>query len=201
MPGSALITLLACACAAVLAGCGSGDEQGTIPAGDSEQLLTLLDGIEDNVAGGSCEIARKQAEEFVDEVNLLPAEVDDEVKGGLREAGGRLVELSEDPEQCEETTGETGLGGVEPPPEETTTTTAPPTETTTTTTETEPEEEPQQGPSEEQGGSSGPDSGPGGGGPPAGAPPGGEEGEVTIEPPSDEGPTSGGIGDEKVPER
>jgi hypothetical protein len=199
MRGRTQITLLACVCAAALAGCGSEDE-GTIPQDDSDRLITLLDGIDENVAGGNCDIARDQVDEFNDAVNDLPAEVDDEVKQGIQEAAGRLAELSDDPSQCDETTGETGFDQLEPTTEPTTT--EAPTTTETTTTETEKEAPPDTG--AEDGG--GPSQGPGGGGasgpgPGGGGPTSGEtgEGEVTIEPGTEEPPTSGGIGEQKVP--
>ena len=48
MPGRPQIALLACLSAVALGGCGS-DEEGTIPVGNSNQLVQILDGIEDNV--------------------------------------------------------------------------------------------------------------------------------------------------------
>lgn len=196
MPGRIQITLLACLCAAALAGCGS-DVEGTIPKSNSDDLINLLDGIEENVAGGNCEIAQEQANEFVDAVNDLPAEVDDEVKGGLQDAAARLEDLSNEPSECEETTGETGFDELEPTPAPTTTTT--PT-TTETTTEPEEEEDDEEEPPPAENGDNG-------GGPPRGGPPasppggGGGEGTVTIEPPSEDDPTSGGIGGDKGPRR
>jgi hypothetical protein len=200
MPGRPQITLLACLLAAAVGGCGS-DEDGTIPSGNSETLIMLLGGIEDNVAGGNCELAQKQASEFVAEVNLLPAEVDDEVKAGLQDAARRLEDLSNDPSQCEDTTGETGFDELEPTTTEPTTTTETPTTTTepetetTTTTDTEQQEEEQPEEDEEapaptqpeDGGEDGTDGGTG-------------QGTVTIEP-AEEDPTSGGIGGERGPRR
>jgi cobalamin biosynthesis protein CobT len=203
MPGRTQITLLACLCAAVLAGCGS-DEEGTIPQDNSAQLIDRLDAVEERVAAGDCESAQQQADAFVAEVNELPAEVDDEVKGGLQDGADRLVELSND--QCEDTTGETGFDNLEPTTTTPTTTTPTTTETTTTetdeettTTETAEEdgeedaEEQQPTPPEDAGG--GPDTG---GGPPI-SPPGGGGGEGTVPIPGDDEPTSGGIGGDKGP--
>jgi hypothetical protein len=197
MPGRPQITLLACLFAVALAGCGS-DEEGTIPDRNSEQLVTILDGIEDNVAAGNCELAQDQASELVNAANDLPAEVDDEVKGGIQDAAHRVEEFTTEPSQCEETTGESGFDELEEP---TTTTEAPTTteteqtttetEETTTTTETAEEEQDQPSPAPPAPPAppeDGSDSGPGGGT---------GEGTVTIEPPSDEDPTSGGIGGEK----
>jgi hypothetical protein len=199
MPGRPQLSLLACLLAVALGGCGS-DEEGTIPESNSNDLLTLLDGIEQSVAGGNCDVAQKQADEFVDAVNQLPAEVDDEVKGGIQEAAAQLRELSNEPSQCEDTTGPTDFENLEPTTT-TPTTTEPPTTTetkdTTTTTTTEPEEEEQAPPEEEPPSENG--GGPPSGAPPAGTPPG--QGEVEIEPPSEDEPTSGGIGGEKGPRR
>jgi hypothetical protein len=196
MPGRIQITLLACLCAAFLAGCGS-DVEGTIPNSNSDELISLLDGIEEDVAGGNCELAQDHANEFVDAVNRLPAEVDDEVKGGLQDAAARLEDLSKDQSQCEDTTGETGFDELEPTTAPTTTTT--PT-TTETTTEPEEEEDDEEEPPPAENGDNG--GGPPGGGPPASPPGGGGgEGTVTIEPPSDDDPTSGGIGGDKGPRR
>ena len=192
MAGRPQIALLACLCAAVPAGCGS-NEEGTIPSSNSQQMITLLDAVDEDVASGDCDLAESHAREFVDAVNLLPAEVDDEVKGGLQDAAARLVDLSTDPDQCEATTGDSGVGGVDPTTETTTTTTPPP--TTETTTDTDDEEDQPPPPDDNSGeGGGGPGSSGGGGG--SGGDPG-SEGEVTIEPPSDEGPTSGGIGGDK----
>jgi hypothetical protein len=180
MPGRAQITLLACLCAAAIAGCGS-DEEGTIPSQNSEQLISLLDAIERDVASGDCELAQDHAQEFVAGVNLLPADVDREVKGGLQEAAGRLAQLSTDTSQCE-TTGASGPEGVEPVEP-----TTEPAVTDTTSTTTTGDEQP---PPEDTGDDSGqgpPQTPPGQGGTPPGQQNTG----------GDDGPTSGGIGGEK----
>ncbi len=186
MPGRALITLCAAAWAVAIAGCGS--DGGTIPSGDSEDMLSLLGGIEENVAAGNCDIAQGQVEQLAGVVDGLPQDVDAEVREGLDQATANLSELASNPEQCEDASGTTDLGGVEPEPE--TTTPEPETTTTTTTsssTTTEPEEEPAPEEETDEG-----DEGTGGG--PTETPPG-QDGEAPGN--SGEGPASGGIGGEK----
>ena len=180
MPGRAQISLLACLCAAALAGCGS-DDGGTIPSQNSAALLSLLSGIEENVAGGNCDLAQEQAGDFVDEVNQLPADVGSEVKGALQAAAARLVDLAADPEQCEAITGDTGLGGVQSTPVEPTTepeVTTTEEMTTETTTEPPPDE--------------GDDDSDDGGGPPETPP--GQDGTPPGQSDGDEGGGSGGVG-------
>lgn len=130
-------SLLVVVTAALLAGCGSGDE-GTIPSGDADDLINLLNAVEAAVAEQDCGTAQDNADQFVTVVNNLPSEVDDEVKDGLRQAGERMTALSRDPGQCETEGGATG-------PQETTTaetTTEQEPTTSSTTEETTTEEEP-----------------------------------------------------------
>ncbi len=61
MPGRTKITLLACLCAAVVAGCGS-DGDGTIPPENAQTMIALLDGVENNAQDGSCDLAQAQAD-------------------------------------------------------------------------------------------------------------------------------------------
>ena len=130
-------SLLVIVTGVLIAGCGSGDE-GTIPSGDADNLINLLDAVEAAVAEQECESAQENADQFVIAVDNLPSEVDDQVKEGLRGAGDRLTELSRDPDQCEAETGASGESGAEDP-------------TTPTTTEEEPvEEEPEEEPPEEE---------------------------------------------------
>ena len=154
MPGRLRTTLLACALAATAAGCGSGD--GTIPQDDSDNLLRTLDGIESSLESGDCELITQQVNDFVNQVNALPEEVDPEVEKGLTQGAAQLIELSEQPDQCEDVSGASG-----PTETEATSTTATDTETdtdtdtdtetdesttsstTTTTTDTETEEPPE----------------------------------------------------------
>jgi hypothetical protein len=157
----------ACAIAAALTGCGSGDE-GTIPQDSANDLLTTLDGIESSLGSGDCTLIPGLVNNFVEQVNALPSEVDDEVERGLTQAAANLVELSQDPGQCEPVTGQ---GGVEPEATSTeaetqTTTTDTETETDTTTDEQTDEEQPP--PDQDEGGDEGT--------PPAELPGGGEGG-------------------------
>ena len=92
MPGRPQIALLACLSAVALGGCGS-DEEGTIPVGNSNQLVQILEGIEDNVAGGNCELAQDQANELVDAANALPAEP---MRGNDRRVGIRRARGARD---------------------------------------------------------------------------------------------------------
>jgi hypothetical protein len=129
MSSGGRLSLLAIAAATLLSGCGGDDP--TIPADRGEQLTARLDEVEGAVAEGDCTGAQDSANLFAEQVDLLPASVDDEVKQALLAGGERLRELAT--EQCEETdTGATGESGVvapeetveqpaiEPPEEETT---------------------------------------------------------------------------------
>ncbi len=132
MRGVNKISLLAAVFAAALAiaGCGSGDE-GTIPSDQSDTLLSLLSSVQNSVETGDCELAQKTAEELVDTVNGLPADVDNEVQGALTRASEQLVNLAQNPEECVDENA-SGPEGVETT--DTTDTTA--TESTTTLEET-----------------------------------------------------------------
>lgn len=139
---------LAAAAAALLAGCGSGDEA-TIPQSDADELLSYLSAVEENVESADCEFAVQQAENFKNGVEALPASVGVEVKDGLREAGSNLEQLASS--ECT-TAGATGPQDAEPT-EEATTTEEEPVEgetTTTTTEEATTTEEPEPAPEESQ---------------------------------------------------
>jgi hypothetical protein len=178
VPRTQKIALLATVFTIFVAGCGDSDE-GTIPSDQSDTLLGLLAEVENNVNIGDCELAEKNAEELVDTVNELPAEVDNEVQGALTRASQQLVAFTENPDECVE--GATGEQGAEPDPETTTSTTeatttstTPTTTETTTTEEEEPEEEepteeppPEEEPTPPDGGNPG-NGGGGGVGPPSG---------------------------------
>jgi uncharacterized membrane protein YgcG len=137
--------LLALAAAALLAGCG-GDE-GTIPPENSEDLLARLTEIEEAVPRGDCDGAQASADLFVQQVDQLPADVDDEVKRLLNAGGVRLQELAAD--QCEEPppTGASGEEGFQP--EEPTTT---PETTADTTTDTAEQQSPPDDEGDDEGG-------------------------------------------------
>ena len=114
-PGSPL-TLVLVLSALALGACGSGDD-GTIPQGDADALLSTLDQIEQSVDAGDCSIATNVATQLVTQVNGLPKEVGEETKAALRDASNNLVALTQDPTKCEEpdqeqtTTTETGATG------------------------------------------------------------------------------------------
>jgi hypothetical protein len=178
--------LLVIVAAALLAGCGS-DEEGTIPAENADNLINLLNAVEDAAADQNCEFAADYASQFVDAVNELPAEVDDEVKEGLREAGQQMTELSQDPEQCDPDAGASGEDGPEEETTSTTSTTEEPETTTTTTTTEEEQTDPSnegQGSPDQGGGNTG--SGNEGGGDSSGNQGGGPP-EIEVQPGTDSG--------------
>jgi hypothetical protein len=146
MPGRLREAVLAAVIASVLAGCGSDDEEGTIPPESSESMIAQLDAVEQSVASGDCDEATSRAEDLSDLVNDLPADVGIETKEALRGAAANLASLTADPAQCQPS-GATGETGVEPTTEETE-----PTTTTTTETKTTDEETPttDEGPDDEE---------------------------------------------------
>ena len=136
---------------AALSACGN-DGDGTIPPTNADALKTELDDVESFRDSGECDNAAAAAQRFQDQVELLPAAVDDGVKRALREGGIQLEALTHDEEQCGGPTGTTGVQG------ETTEAT-----TSTTTTEATAEEpQTEEPPIDEDGGN----------GPPGGEPPG-----------------------------
>ena len=187
--------LLVIVAAALLAGCGS-DEEGTIPADDADTLISLLNAVEEAVADQNCEFAEDYASQFVDAVNQLPAEVDDEVKEGLREAGQQMTDLSQDPEQCDPDAGASGEEGPEEEPTSTTTTSEEPETTTTTTTTEEEQTDPSnegQGPPDQSGGNPGGGNEGAGGGNQGGGPP-----EIEVQPGTDSGGIMGKPTNKKI---
>jgi hypothetical protein len=108
------------AAAAALSGCG-GDEEGTIPPDNANALRAELERVEQAQAEGLCENAQAAAIRFRTAVDQLGADVDREVKGALQQGADRLVELSQDPNQCGVTgaTGEEGQTDTPPPVEDT----------------------------------------------------------------------------------
>jgi hypothetical protein len=176
--------LLVVVSAVLLAGCGS-DEEGTIPPGDADNLISLTNAVEEAVAEENCESAEESAAGFVAAVDNLPAEVDDEVKQGLRDAGNQMEELSRDPSQCAPS-GASGEDGPEEESSTTSTTVEPETTTETTTTEEETTEEPstEEEPQEEEepADNGGPPTNPGNGNGGPSTPP-----EVEIQPGTDSG--------------
>ena len=177
MPARLRIMVLACALPATLAGCGGGDD-GTIPSGQSDELLRQLDAIQNDIQTGNCDLVDDHAQAFAAAVSALPDDVDPKVRQGLTEASTQVVELSQQPDQCETTTGATGPEGVEETTTtEETTTEDEPTSTTEETTTTEPDEEapPDDGSEDDETNppSDEPDISPAGGGPPGGGGAGG----------------------------
>jgi hypothetical protein len=135
MRGTLHKSLLVCAFALALAGCGSDD--GTIPPEDADNLLNQVEAVRSAAEGGLCDRAQDHAQEFVDGVNALPNDVDPEVASELTKAATNLEDLAASPSQCTETeTGATGLPGVEPTDTTDTTDTTETVEPETTTTET-----------------------------------------------------------------
>ena len=186
MPAGVLLALLTIVIAALLAGCGSEDV--ALPEENAADLLAQVQEIEATIADGNCNVVETQAMQFATAVDGLPSSVDGEVRSGLEKAASRLVDLSQDPSQCEDPSqGATGAGGVQT------------TETVTTETETEPETtapetETTEEPEEEQPSSGESQSGSGtGSGQPPEIPGGGPAGQSgTVEP--DTGGISGGGG-------
>ena len=130
--------MLACALAATIAGCGGGDD-GTIPSDKSDELLTQLDAIQNDVEAGNCEVAQEHATAFANSVSQLPEDVDPKVRQGLIEASSQVLDLTSEPGQCEQTTGATGPSGVEESTTSDETTTEEPSTTDEETQPTEPE--------------------------------------------------------------
>lgn len=139
MPARLRISLLAPVAALALVGCGSG-EDGTIPEENGNELLDVLDSLQTDVSGGSCDSVPGLAEELSLRVGALPAEVDPEVKSELVDAAAHLQDLSQDPPECADS-GATGAEGVEPAPEEDDTTTEAPVEPAPEETTDEDDEE------------------------------------------------------------
>jgi hypothetical protein len=147
----------------MLAGCGGDEIDGEVTQDQATALNATLAAVESAVDTDQCEAAQSQVDQFVEQVDGLPAEAGEELKNELRDAATHLEGLIDT--ECTPPTTTT-------PPEETTTT-APPedTTTTTTTTATEPpedtttttDEEPPNGDSSGPGGGNG-GTGDGGGG-------------------------------------
>jgi hypothetical protein len=127
MPGTKrlppLLALLAVL--AALSGCGSDEISGEIPPENAVRLNASLNEVSAAVEGSQdCETAKLAADQFVAEVNALPADAGTELKTALREAGENLGSLVD--AQCPAT----GTSGTT----QSTTSTTPTDETTTTTT-------------------------------------------------------------------
>jgi hypothetical protein len=120
MPGSRATAgaLAAALCAVALAACGD-DDQGTIPEDQGQAMLDQVATVESLVDQGECNDARSAAVGFTQQVDELPDEVDREVQAALVEAGANLVELTQNPDQCEPVvTGPSGVAETVPDEEE-----------------------------------------------------------------------------------
>jgi hypothetical protein len=135
------ISLLSCAFALGIAGCGSGGD-GTIPPNDAENLLNLVTAVQGDISDGECDRATQHAQELVTEVGQLPDAVDPDVASELAKASTNLQRLANT--QCTDT-GASGPSGAETSTTtsapETTTTSAPQTTTTEPSTTTQSQDE------------------------------------------------------------
>jgi hypothetical protein len=136
-----LAVIVAGASAGVL-GCGGDDgPDPSVSAQEAGVLVSRLDEIQSNVDVGSCLVAADRTEELLAEIDQLPDSVDQEVRNALTRGATNLLDLLEDPEQCEPrtTTVETTTTAPTTTEEEETTTQRTRPETTTTTpTQTQP---------------------------------------------------------------
>ena len=94
------------------AGCGSSDE-GTIPPGDADQLISLLDATQSDLQSGSWDLIAAHASEFAADVASLPDSVDQSVRDELSKAAKNLMALAKNPDQCGGASGASGAQGVE----------------------------------------------------------------------------------------
>ena len=165
---------------AALSGCGSDEISGEIPQANAEELNASLEAVRAAVETSppQCTTAESNADQFIDEVNGLPADAGTELKTALREAGDNLRGLID--EQCA-STGATGPSRPRSTSSSTTSSEPTTTSSTTDTTTTSSTEETQPPGNGNRGGPNG--RGPNGGGPPGGGTDGGTGG------------TGGGTGD------
>ena len=137
MPGRLWKSLLACALAFALAGCGGGNGgDGTIPADDASEMLDFLNATETQLASGNCDVAVEQAGLLVEKVDALPADVGVETKDALRRASQNLISLAQGSSACADGDDEEETATTDT---ETDTTDTDTTDTTDTTTDTETE--------------------------------------------------------------
>ena len=147
MAGRTQISLLLCAFAFGIAGCG-GSSDGSIPQEQAGDLLALLDTLQNDVQAGECDHVTGTADEFASRVQQLPPDVDSDVRNELTKAAAHLDQLAGEASSCTPVeTGASGPAGLETTTETTTpdetTTTSTTEETTTTTTDEAPPTEPQ----------------------------------------------------------
>ena len=139
MPGTnRLAPLLALlAVLATLSGCGSDEISGEIPAANAQELNDALDAVSFAVESSQdCEAAQDAADQFVEEVNALPADAGTELKTELRKAGDNLRTLVSDRVPLDRDDRRDRATTTEPTSSTTDTTTSSTTATTTTTTTT-----------------------------------------------------------------
>jgi hypothetical protein len=133
--------LIACIAAALLGGCGSGDDKGKpIPAATRVELDKRLDSIKGrfDFGGGACADIAKDQTSVQQTLDSLPSDVDSDVKNALTDGFDRLFQLTD--EQCDETKGQqTETQPTQSEPAPTPTESAPET-TPTTPTESAPQE-------------------------------------------------------------
>ncbi len=132
-----LIAAAALAAVVGLSACGDDEPEPSIPLSGAQTLIATLEEIQANVDAGSCLVAADKVDELRSEIDDLPDEVDEDLRGELENGADRLSILVNDPDQCErpeepETTTE------ETTTEETDPTTTEETTTEQTTTETQP---------------------------------------------------------------
>ncbi len=139
-----LIAAAALAAALGLSACGDDEPEPSIPSSDAQTLMATLEEIQANVDAGSCLVAGDKVDELRSEIDDLPDEVDEDLRGGLENGADRLSILVNDPDQCERpeepetTTQETITEETEPTTTEETTTEETTTEQTQPTTPTTP---------------------------------------------------------------
>jgi hypothetical protein len=136
-----LLALIVAGASAGVLGCGGdGGPDPSISAQEAGVLVSRLDEIQSNVDVGSCLVAADRTEELLAEIDQLPDSVDQEVRNALTRGATNLLDLLEDPEQCEPrtTTVETTTTAPTTTEEEPTTTQRTRPETTTTPTQTQP---------------------------------------------------------------
>jgi hypothetical protein len=123
---------------AALSGCGSDEISGEIPQADADELNASLDEVRTAVESSppQCTTAKSKADQFVADVNALPADAGTELKAALRDAGDHLRVLVD--EQCASTgTTDTKAATTTTPTTSSTSTTSSETTTPSTTDTTD----------------------------------------------------------------
>jgi outer membrane biosynthesis protein TonB len=150
--------LVAAGVSAVLAGCGSENEQ-LIPQGDADQLSSLVAEAGDASAAGDCDAAQRAVRQAEQQLSGLPRRTDRNLKQNLRDWLDYLNQQIAD--ECEATPEETPTPTPTetatptptetPAPTETPTPTATPTPTPTPTPSVDPGTGGEEGPEEPSG--------------------------------------------------